>query len=118
MDEKESTRELVVVDAKRYKKVKKALYESEERYRQLFENVPIGIYRTTADGRIVDANPALVKMLGYESFADLSSRNLEKDYSDAGCSRARSHRAHGARRQDHRIGNGLAQKGRIQDPCL
>jgi PAS domain S-box-containing protein len=88
MDEKENTRELVVVDVKRYKKVKNALKESEERYRQLFENVPIGIYRTTRDGRIVDANPALVRMLGYESFADLSSRNLEKEYSDLNNSRA------------------------------
>jgi PAS domain S-box-containing protein len=88
MDEKESTRELVVVDVKRYKKVKKALAESEERYRQLFENVPIGIYRTTPDGRIVDSNPALVKMLGFSSFADLAKRNLEKEYSNAGSKRA------------------------------
>jgi len=79
MDEKENTRELVVVDVKRYKKVKRALLESEERYRQLFENVPIGIYRTTPDGRIVDSNPALVQMLGYDSFAELAIRNLEKD---------------------------------------
>ncbi len=82
MDEKENTRELVVVDVKRYKKVKKALAESEERYRQLFENVPIGIYRTTPDGRFVDANPSLVKMLGYGSFEELAARNLEKDYFD------------------------------------
>jgi PAS domain S-box-containing protein len=88
MDEKESTRELVVVDVKRYKKVKKALAESEERYRQLFENVPIGIYRTTPDGRIVDSNPSLVKMLGYGSFAELTKRNLEKEYSNAGSKRA------------------------------
>ncbi|HUU04451.1 MAG TPA: PAS domain S-box protein [Patescibacteria group bacterium] len=79
MDEKENTRELVVVEVKRYKKVKRALLESEERYRQLFENVPIGIYRTTPDGRIVDSNPALVQMLGYDSFAELATRNLEKD---------------------------------------
>ena len=78
-DEKESTRELVVVDVKRYKKVKKALEASEERYRQLFENVPIGIYRTTPDGRIIDSNPALVEMLGYDSFTELATRNLEKD---------------------------------------
>ncbi len=83
MDEKENTRELVVVDVKRYRRVKQALEASEERYRQLFENVPIGIYRTTLDGRIVDSNPALVKMLGYESFDELAKRNLEKDYSDA-----------------------------------
>jgi PAS domain S-box-containing protein len=79
IDEKESTRELVVVDVKRYKRVKKALEASEQRYRQLFENVPIGIYRTTPDGRIIDSNPALVAMLGYDSFAELATRNLEKD---------------------------------------
>jgi PAS domain S-box-containing protein len=79
IDEKESTRELVVVDVKRYKRVKKALAASEERFRQLFENVPIGIYRTTPDGRIIDSNPALVAMLGYDSFAELAARNLERD---------------------------------------
>lgn len=86
-DEKESTRELVVVDVGRYKKVKQALAESEERYRQLFENVPIGIYRTTPDGRIVDANPALVKMLGYGSFAELAKRNLEQNGFEPGYDR-------------------------------
>ena len=88
MDEKENTRELVVVDVKHYKKVKKALHDSEVRYQQLFENVPIGIYRTTIDGRIVDANMALIRMLGYESFAELSSRNLEKEYAKTGSSRS------------------------------
>jgi PAS domain S-box-containing protein len=87
MDEKDNTSELIVVDVKRYKRVKKALAESEERYRQLFENVPIGIYRTTPDGRIIDSNPALVAMLGYDSFAELSARNLEQDFSDASYSR-------------------------------
>ncbi|HEX3034854.1 MAG TPA: PAS domain S-box protein [Thermodesulfobacteriota bacterium] len=59
------------------KKAEGALRESEERYKNLFENVPIGIYRTTPDGRILMANPALVKMLGYSSFEDLASCNLE-----------------------------------------
>ena len=84
LDEKERTRELVVVDVGRYKKVKKALEASEQRFRHLFENVPIGIYRTTPEGRIVDANPALVKMLGYDSFAELAKRNLEGDAFEPG----------------------------------
>jgi PAS domain S-box-containing protein len=88
MDEKEHTRELVVVDVRHYKKVKKALHESEDRYRQLFENVPIGIYRTTPDGRIVDANPAFVKMAGFVSFAEMVQLNLNKEYSKAGHERA------------------------------
>ncbi len=54
-----------------------ALAESESRYRHLYEQSPIGIYRTTPDGRIVLANPAIVQMLGYDSFEELSARNLE-----------------------------------------
>lgn len=73
MAEVENTRELVVVDIGRYKKVKQALHESEERYRQLFEHIPIGIYRCAPDGLILDANHALLQMLGFPSFADLSA---------------------------------------------
>jgi PAS domain S-box-containing protein len=42
------------------------LRASEERFRGLFEQVPIGLYRTTPDGRVVDANAALLEMLGYQ----------------------------------------------------
>src|SRR5262249_10609027 len=62
---------------KEHKQIEAALSESEERYRNLFENIPLGIYRTTRDGRILMANPALLQMLGYSSFDELSSRNLE-----------------------------------------
>ena len=55
-----------------------ALRESEERFRTLYENSTIGIYRTTPDGSVHLANPALVRMLGYTSFADLATRDLEK----------------------------------------
>jgi PAS domain S-box-containing protein len=39
----------------------------------------VGIYRTTPDGRILLANPTLVKMLRYPSFEALAQLNLEKD---------------------------------------
>ncbi|MFL6292839.1 MAG: PAS domain-containing protein, partial [Thermoanaerobaculia bacterium] len=38
---------------------------SEERYRGLFDGVPIGLYRTTPAGRLLDANDALVRTLGF-----------------------------------------------------
>lgn len=41
--------------------------DAEFRYQTLFENVPIGLYITTQDGRILDANPTLVEILGYPS---------------------------------------------------
>ena len=56
-----------------------ALAESEERFRSLFENSTIGLYRTTPDGRILLANPALIRMLSYEAFEDLAQRNLEEE---------------------------------------
>lgn len=57
------------------------LKENEERFRSLYENVSIGLYRTTPDGRILMANPALVRMLGYSSFEELARRNLESESS-------------------------------------
>ena len=47
------------------KQAQAALTRSEQAYRSLFENMPIGLYRTSLDGRILDANPALVRMFGY-----------------------------------------------------
>ena len=64
---------LVVRDCSGRYRVAQALADSERRYRELFENVVDGVYETTVDGRFVSVNPALVKMLGYESAADLKS---------------------------------------------
>ena len=61
------------------KQAEEALRESEERFRSLVENATAGIYRTSPDGHIIMANPALVKMMGYDSFKDLASRNLDED---------------------------------------
>lgn len=58
------------------------LWESEERYYSLFNHVPIGLYRTTPAGEIVDANPALVKMLGYPDQKSLLAVNVADVYVD------------------------------------
>ena len=55
------------VDITPVKEAEQALRRSEANYRSLFENVLDGIYRTTVDGQLLAANPALVRMLGYES---------------------------------------------------
>jgi PAS domain S-box-containing protein len=49
-----------------------ALRESEERFRSLFENATIGLYRSTEQGRLLMANPALLDMLGCESLEEAS----------------------------------------------
>jgi PAS domain S-box-containing protein len=56
-----------VEDITAQKKAEKALRESEERYRALFENAIEGIFRTTPDGRAIMCNSALARMLGYAS---------------------------------------------------
>jgi PAS domain S-box-containing protein len=69
------------------KSAEEALLKSEESFRNLFENSTVGLYRTTPDGEILLANPALVKMLGYESFEELTKRNLEKEGFEPGYAR-------------------------------
>src|SRR5664280_331134 len=61
------------------KLAEKTLKESEERFRTLFENSTVGIYRTTPDGQILLANPTLIKLLGYSSFEGLAGRNLSEN---------------------------------------
>ncbi len=58
------------------------LRESEARYRGLFDSLPIGLYRTTPDGRIVDANLALVEMLGYPDRETLLDTAVEDGYAE------------------------------------
>lgn len=54
-------------------KAKAALKKAEEKYKSIFENVVEGIFQTTADGRVISANPAAARMLGYESPEELMS---------------------------------------------
>src|SRR2546426_1512910 len=46
-------------------KQRRALREAETRYQHLFNRVPVGLFCATPGGRITDANPAMVEMLGY-----------------------------------------------------
>jgi two-component system NtrC family sensor kinase len=45
--------------------------EAERRYRELFDNIQEGLFFSTPDGRFVEVNDALVRMLGYESREEL-----------------------------------------------
>jgi diguanylate cyclase (GGDEF)-like protein/PAS domain S-box-containing protein len=62
-----------------------ALKASEQRYRELFQNVTAGVFQTTADGKFMAANPALVRMLGYQSEDELIELDISRDvYMDPG----------------------------------
>ncbi|HUV89273.1 MAG TPA: response regulator, partial [Anaerolineae bacterium] len=60
----------------------RALQESEARYRTLFDGVPVGLYRTAPGGQVMDANPALVEMLGYPDRESLLTVNAADLYAD------------------------------------
>ncbi len=57
----------------------RALRESEERHRSMFDHLPVGLFRSRPDGGFVDANPALIRLLGYpdrETLEERYSRNF------------------------------------------
>lgn len=58
-------------EMKHRRDVEQELRRSETRYRELFEHVAEGLYQTTPKGRILRANPALVRMLGFASEQEL-----------------------------------------------
>lgn len=63
-----------------------ALRASEEKYRQIFENAFEGIYQSLPDGRLLSANPAFARILGFENAEELLRRmNAYEMYVDPSC---------------------------------
>jgi PAS domain S-box-containing protein len=56
--------------------------EAESRYRDVFENVPIGLYRSAPDGTHIDVNPAMVQILGFDTVQDYLASNAHDLYVD------------------------------------
>lgn len=55
--------------------MEKKLIESEKRFRSLFENATLGLYRTSICGKLLMANNALKNMLGYDSDEEIEAQN-------------------------------------------
>ncbi|MCK4584379.1 PAS domain S-box protein [candidate division WOR-3 bacterium] len=70
------------IDITERKRAEESLRESEEQYRTLHSNIPVGVFRTTADpsGRLLSANPALVKMFRYETPEEMSKMHVSDLY--------------------------------------
>ena len=56
-------------------KLAKKISESEEKYRELVNNIKTGIFRATPKGKILEANPAVVEMFGYADAAKFLNVN-------------------------------------------
>ena len=54
------------------------LRKSKELFFSLFYNATIGLYQTTPEGKILSANPSILKMLKFDSLEDLVKRDLTK----------------------------------------
>lgn len=72
---------LVIVnrDVTKRKHAEEALRQSESSFGALFQGAPYGIYRARVAGELLEVNPALQKMLGYESERELLQANLAND---------------------------------------
>ena len=63
----------------RLEQAEQTLKNLEKQFKELFENIPVGIYRVTPNGRITMANQTFIRMLGYSSFEELLQPDLEKE---------------------------------------
>jgi PAS domain S-box-containing protein len=56
--------------------------QNEARFTELFETLQEGIYIATPDDRVLEVNPALVRMLGYDSKEELLSKRVSEIFVD------------------------------------
>jgi len=56
------------------------LRESKEKYSSLMDHLPVGVYRMTPDGRILEANRRFAELLAYQNVDDLRKVNLNDIY--------------------------------------
>ena len=69
----------IVHDVTERKRAEEALLQSEQKYRNIVNFAAVGIYQSTADGRLLTANPTLASMLGYASVEELLQKNIGRD---------------------------------------
>jgi PAS domain S-box-containing protein len=63
--------EKIYLDAINKRKSEIALIESEKKYRDIFENSTEGIFQTNSNGHFISCNPAMARMLGYDTTNDV-----------------------------------------------
>lgn len=72
--------QFVEVDTTEKRRFEDELIAAERKYRELFENAVIGVYRSTPDGKIIDVNPAFVKMFGAKNKYEILQKNASEFY--------------------------------------
>ncbi len=64
---------LIFAECTKRKTIEEELKQSELKYKSLYNNSPLGLYRTSPEGEILTANQALLNMLGFSSLTELIS---------------------------------------------
>ena len=72
----------IINDITDRKRAERALLESEEKYRNIFDFASIGIYQADSEGNLVTANSTLAHMLGYRTVDELLRTNLDEIFHD------------------------------------
>ncbi len=72
----------VMTDITQRKKFEEVIIQTEKKYRSLFMNAREGIFQTSADGRLLMANPAMARIYGYASSEEILSqvKNVSQDF--------------------------------------
>jgi PAS domain S-box-containing protein/putative nucleotidyltransferase with HDIG domain len=70
----------IIRSALEQKERAQALQDAEIRYQELFETVPIGLFRENKEGKQISVNQTLVSMLGYPSKESLLNTKSEEIY--------------------------------------
>ncbi|MGE5841559.1 MAG: PAS domain S-box protein, partial [Deltaproteobacteria bacterium] len=80
-------------DITRRKRMEAAIRKSEEQYRTLIENIPVGVYRCTPGphGRFLMANPTFLRMFGFTSEQELRKIRVSDIYMDPSQRKGFSH---------------------------
>lgn len=74
---------MILRDVTERRRAEKALKASEKKFRSFVENVFDAVYQSTPNGDMLMVNPAMVKLLGYDSEAELLRVNIARDlYAD------------------------------------
>lgn len=69
---------VVTNDITKRKAAEQSLRESEEKLRDIFDMMLDGVYKSSHQGKFLEVNPALVKMLGYESKEEIFNIDIKK----------------------------------------
>ncbi|MCX6834916.1 MAG: PAS domain S-box protein [candidate division Zixibacteria bacterium] len=69
-------------DVTELNEVRTRLLESEDKYKNFIDNLPIGVFQSTPDGKVLSGNPSLARLYGYDSVEEYLAIPAEQTWAD------------------------------------